>query len=223
MVGTFLGPTMAFASAPGRGITAEFEVALMEQVIDHHYSALRMTELAAGTDTRRSTELSAYEGTSPTPSYPATNAKASMVEIRSSARMENRGQREQIIQLQKFLRVWYGVNYQPKVRSEQQAAIAILEHAQPGRAFDHAYLEIFARHHYELFEPLNACMTGVDRRHDALIRLCSEMWHAQTSAVDEMRELLEQDFGVVDYQPFSDARPLQTEHASPRGQHSGGD
>lgn len=64
-------------------------------------------------------------------------------------------------------------------------------------------------------------MTGVDRRHDALIRLCSEMWHAQTSAVDEMRELLEQDFGVVDYQPFSDARPLQTEHASPRGQHSG--
>ena len=30
----------------GRAITANFEVALMVLLIDHHYSALRMTELA---------------------------------------------------------------------------------------------------------------------------------------------------------------------------------
>lgn len=31
--------------APGRAITANFEVALMQLLIDHHYSASRMTGL----------------------------------------------------------------------------------------------------------------------------------------------------------------------------------
>ncbi|MFM0033962.1 DUF305 domain-containing protein [Paraburkholderia strydomiana] len=211
------------ADSPGRGITAGFEVALMKQIIDHHYSALRMTELAAGTDVKRSDALSATEGTSPTPSYPPTKAKASLPEIQSNARMENRTQREQILQLQKFLSDWYGISYQPTTPPEQSAAIAILEHAQAGKSFDHAYLEVFARHHYELFEPLNACITGSDRRHYDLIRLCRQMWNAQTSAVDEMRELLERNFSIGDYQPFDGNHPLHTEHGSLRGQHSGGD
>ncbi|MDR5751314.1 MULTISPECIES: DUF305 domain-containing protein [unclassified Caballeronia] len=219
----FPASTTAVAAEQGRGLTANFEIALMEQIIDHHYSALRMTELAAGTDTRRTGDLSPNEGTSPTPAYPATRSKASMAEVKSNARMENRTQREQILQLEQFLTEWYGVNYQPKVRPEQQPAIGILEHAQSGRTFDHAYLEVFARHHYELFEPLNGCITGADRRHVALVRLCTEMWHAQTAGVDEMRELLEQKFGVVDYQPFDGDRPLRTRPASPRGYHSGGD
>ncbi|EKS72716.1 putative lipoprotein [Burkholderia sp. SJ98] len=217
-----LASTSAFADGPGRGITANFEVPLMEMIIDHHYSALRMTELAAGTDVRRTGNLSPGEGTSPSPGFPPSQAKASIDEVKSNARMENRAQREQILQLQSLLRDWYGINYQPQIRSEQQAAIGMLEHAQPGKAFDRAYLEVFSHHHYQLFKPLNGCMTGVDRRHHELIRLCNEMWHAQTSAVDEMRELLAKNFGIADYQPFSDASPLQTEGGSLRGQHSSG-
>ncbi len=214
--------TPAYADGPGRGITANFEVTLMETIIDHHYSALRMTELAAGTDVRRSGNLSPNEGTSPSPGFPPTQAKATVDEIKSNARMENRTQREQILQLQSLLHNWYGINYQPQLRPEQQAAIGILEHAQPGKSFDRAYLEVFSHHHYQLFKPLNGCMTGVDRRHAELTRLCNQMWHAQTGAVDEMRELLEKDFGIADYQPFSDASPLQPEGGSLRGQHSGG-
>lgn len=212
----------AYADGPGRGLTADFEVALMESIIDHHFSALRMTELAAGTDVRRSGSVSMTEGTSPSPGFPPTQAKATIDEIKSNARMENRTQREQILQLQSLLHDWYGINYQPQLRPEQQAAIGILEHAQPGKSFDRAYLEVFSHHHYQLFKPLNGCMTGVDRRHDQLIRLCNQMWHAQTSAVDDMRELLEKDFGIADYQPFSDASPLQPEGGRLRGQHSGG-
>lgn len=43
----------AFANGPGRGATATFEKNYLVFIIDHHYSALRMTELAAGTDTQR--------------------------------------------------------------------------------------------------------------------------------------------------------------------------
>ncbi len=217
-----LASASTFADGPGRGITANFEVNLMETIIDHHFSALRMTELAAGTDVRRSGNLSPTEGTSPSPGFPPTQAKAGSDEIKSNARMENRAQREQILQLQSLLRDWYGTNYQPQLRPEQQAAIGILEHAQPGKSFDRAFLEVFSHHHYQLFKPLNGCMTGVDRRHEELVRLCNQMWHAQTSAVDEMRELLEKNYRIADYQPFSDASPLQSEGGSLRGQHSGG-
>ena len=52
------GAGKARADEPGRGLTARFETQFMMQAIDHHYAALRMTELAAGTDlTREEIEL----------------------------------------------------------------------------------------------------------------------------------------------------------------------
>ena len=41
-------PTLA--DEPGRGWSADFEKRYLRMIIDHHYSALRITELAAGTD-----------------------------------------------------------------------------------------------------------------------------------------------------------------------------
>jgi len=39
---------------PGRGLTRDFEIQFIENTIDRHFSALRMTELAAGTPPQRS-------------------------------------------------------------------------------------------------------------------------------------------------------------------------
>src|SRR6476661_3632020 len=56
----------ASADGPGRGHTANFEKAYLQFIIDHHYSALRMTELAAGTDLQRDTAIdNPQEGTAP--------------------------------------------------------------------------------------------------------------------------------------------------------------
>jgi hypothetical protein len=44
-----LSPVIAFADGPGAGLTAQYETAFMKMAIDHHFAALRMTELAAGT------------------------------------------------------------------------------------------------------------------------------------------------------------------------------
>lgn len=45
--------TVVFADVPGRGRTAAFEVNCLRFIINHHASATRMTELAAGTDPTR--------------------------------------------------------------------------------------------------------------------------------------------------------------------------
>lgn len=213
--------TGLLADDPGRGLTGPFEVNFMELTIDHHFAALRMTELAAGTDPQRQAAISPDEGTSPTPGYSSTPAKASLDDLKSLARRNNRMQREEIMMLQTFLRDWYGINYQPKVRPENQPLINVLEKAQAGDDFNHAFFEAFSRHHFMLMEPVNGCLTGSDVRHQDLLRACTQMWHSQISDIDEMRHELERHYNIVDYQPFPNQQPLRTRPGAPRGQHSG--
>lgn len=196
---------------PGRGLTGQFEIQFMKFAVDHHFSALRITELAAGTDVQRNAAISPNEGTSPTPGYPFTGPKADLDDLRSMARQANRVQREDILMLQMFLRDWYGISYQPHVTPDGQEKIEILEAARPGKDFDHKFFEVFSRHHFMLMDSVNRCLTGSEPLHPDLARLCGDMWHGQISEIDGMRRELARHFGIVDYQPFKD----------PRGQHSG--
>ena len=82
---TALSVSAVSADEPGRGLTATFEQNYLKFIIDHHYSALRMTELAAGTDLQREAAISPTEGTSPTPSTAAIQGKAHSDEIKSMA------------------------------------------------------------------------------------------------------------------------------------------
>ena len=50
------------ADAPGRGLTAPFEREYLRFVIDHHFAALRITELAAGTDLTRDQTIGGMKG-----------------------------------------------------------------------------------------------------------------------------------------------------------------
>ncbi len=138
------------------------------------------------------------------------------------ARRNNRMQREEIMKMQGFLRDWYGIQYQPRVRPENAVQIAILERAQPGADFNHAFYELFARHHYTLMEPVNACMTGTDLGHDELRMECRGMWHSQIADIEMIRMELKKHFGIEDYQPFRNLEPLRGNNGMPRGDHSGG-
>ena len=213
----------ALADRPGHGLTARFEVEFMQMTIDHHFAALRMTELAAGTDMQRNPEISDSEGTSPTNGFAATPAKATLDDLKSMARRNNRMQREEIMTLQGFLKDWYGIQYQPRLRADARSAIAILERAHPGADFNHLFYETFSRHHYMLMEPVNGCMTGTDLAHNELRRECLSMWHSQISDIDMMRHELKKHFNIVDYQPFNGLEPLRGGNGAPRGQHSGPD
>ncbi len=197
-------PTLA--DEPGRGWSADFEKRYLRMIIDHHYSALRITELAAGTDQQRDDDISPMEGTSPTPRTAPVQAKAASDEIKSMARRNNRMQREEILTAQRFLRDWYGINYWPRLTPEGQAQIAILEKAAAGRAFDHLFLEVLSRHHYMALGPSTDCQVAVDLEHHEIVRYCAGIVHSQINDIQDMREMLSKEFGYHDYQPLSGDR-----------------
>ena len=88
------------------------EVQYLTFTIDHHYSALRITELAAGTAAVGSS--SNYAG-SPNV-FPSTPAKATNQVALSVATMANMGQRMEIIEAQGFLQTYYGIEYTPSLQ-----------------------------------------------------------------------------------------------------------
>lgn len=165
----------SIADEAGVGRTTSFEVRYLKFIADHHYSALRITELAAGTDERRDGPITPDEGTSPTPGEQLVTAKASSDELKSMARRNNRMQREEILTALGFLRDWYGVDYQPHVRPVNQAQIELLEAAPTGSEFDHLFMEVLSRHHFMALEPSVRCQVASDLTHAALNRYCSPM------------------------------------------------
>lgn len=200
-VAVALGSAGLRADEPGRGRTAAFEVAYLRFIIDHHFSALRMTELAAGTDPVRDPAIDPTEGTSPTPGYEPTPAKATLPEILSMARGANRMQREEILRAQKFLHEWYGQDYEPRLRANARRLIATLEHTPGGRGFDRTFLEVFSRHHYQALQPSVDCLVSRELRHDDLERYCNGIVHMQTNEITDMRKLLCSEFGICDFMP----------------------
>lgn len=209
---TSLLPGVAAADEPGRGLTAEFETNFLKMIIDHHYSSLRITELAAGTAVHRSPQIKPDEGTAPTPGTAATPAKSTLQEVKSLARRNNRMQREEILMAQDFLKKWYGLSHAPQLDQEGRQMIALLEKVAAGPEFDHAFLEVFSRHHYMALTPGVNCIVASELRHDELHRYCEGMVHAQLNDIADMRDLLAKRFGIVDYQPTKGIR----------GTHSGG-
>jgi uncharacterized protein (DUF305 family) len=203
-------PVLVKADEPGRGLTARFEVRYLQFIIDHHFVALRMTDLAAGTDAERNAEILATEGTSPSPDFSPTEAKASLNELKSLARRNNRMQREEILTAQQFLREWYGIEYTPQLTPENQQAIALLEGIQAGSPFDIEFMEIFSRHHYDAATRSVQCLVASELTHKDLERYCRGIVNAQLQDIDEMRHLLCNAYSICDYRPFG----------GPEGRHS---
>jgi uncharacterized protein (DUF305 family) len=201
IVSLILLSTVAVAAdTPGRGRTGSFEVAYLQFIINHHASALRMTELAAGTDVTRDAMMQPTEGTSPTPGYPTTAARSRLEQIKSMARMANRAQREEIAKAQRMLKEWYGVDARPAVTPEGQQMIDALERVSAGVDFDRAFLAIFSQHHYGALKPSVDCQVNRELEHDDLDRYCRGIVHAQINEITEMRKMLCKEFNVCDLQ-----------------------
>ena len=197
----------AFADGPGRGSTATFEKNYLIFIIDHHYSALRMTELAAGTDTQRNAPVSnPGEGTSPTPGYGATVAKASDDQIRSMSRQANRTQREEIMKAQRFLQDWYGMQHQPQLTADGQRMIVNLESTPAGAQFNQVFLRTFSNHHLSALAPSLHCQVKSDIAHTPLHRYCENIVVAQKNGINDMREMLCKKYGDCGFVPATGDR-----------------
>jgi uncharacterized protein (DUF305 family) len=192
----------AAADGPGRGATASFEKNYLVFIIDHHYSALRMTELAAGTDTQRNAPVSnPSEGTSPTPGFGASVAKASDDQIRSMSRQANRTQREEIMRAQRFLHDWYGMQHTPQLTPDGQRMIATLESTPAGSQFNQVFLRTFSTHHLSALAPSLHCQVKSDIAHDPLHRYCENIVVTQKNGINDMREMLCKQYGDCGFVP----------------------
>ncbi|MES2899331.1 MAG: DUF305 domain-containing protein [Pseudomonadota bacterium] len=200
----------AIAEEPGRGISAQFEKEFLRMIINHHYSALRITELAAGTDVHRDGQVTPAEGTSPTPGTASTPGKSRIDDVRSLARRNNRMQREEILMAQGFLRNWYGITHAPQLDDVGRRMIHELEHASAGPQFDHAFLEVLSRHHFMALSPAATCVVASDVLHTELQRYCRNIVQAQLSDIEEMRDMLAKHFNIADYQPTRGIRGIHT-------------
>ena len=192
--------TTTIADTPGRGRAAAFEINYLRFIINHHFSALRMSELAACTDPVRDAAMSATEGTAPTEGFPSTPSKSRLDDIKSMARAANRMQREEIGMAQQMLREWY-TDHRPVVTPDGQRLIDAVETASSGRAFDQAFLMNFSRHHYMALQPSLDCQIHRELSHDKLDRYCRGIVHAQVNEITEMRMMLCREFSLCDYQP----------------------
>ncbi|MDQ1829123.1 DUF305 domain-containing protein [Massilia scottii] len=182
--------------------TARFEQQYLIFVIDHHFGALRMAELAAGTEVQRSAAFSPREGTSPTPNFRATVAKAALAEIKSIGRRDNRVQREEILAAQRMLMKWYRLNHTPTLSGDAKRMIAMLERAPAGPEFDKAFLRHMTHHHYQVLGPSVQCAVGAQLEHGELQRYCKGILDAQMTQIDDMRHLLCERYSDCHYQPF---------------------
>lgn len=194
----------AYADGPGRGQTATFEKNYLTFIIDHHYSALRMSELAAGTDTTRDAQVvDPEEGTSPSPGFAATSGKASDVQIKSMARLANRMQREEIGRAQRWLRDWYGVQHEPQLNDEGRRMIAMLDGTPEGTQFDQVFLRMFSNHHLSALAPSLHCVVKSDIGHGDLQRYCEDIVMTQKNSINDMRNMLCKQFSQCDFVPLT--------------------
>jgi uncharacterized protein (DUF305 family) len=214
-LGLAVAPSRVIADEPGRGLTAAFEVKYLKFAIDHHFAALRVTELAAGTDATRDPEITPSEGTASTPGFAQTPAKATLDQIKSLARRNNRMQREEILTAQRFLREWYGIEYQPQLSEMSRAQIEILEQAQAGDQFNHLFLEILSRHHFIITVRSVRCLTSSELTHDDLERYCRGILEGQLNDIADMRTLLCRNYNICDYQPL---RGIKGRHSGDEGE-----
>lgn len=197
----------AAADGPGRGSTATFERNYLVFIIDHHYSALRMSELAAGTDTQRDAAVSnPSEGTAPTPGFAATVAKASDDQIRSMARQANRTQREEIMKAQRFLRDWYGVQHEPQLSAEGRNMLTVLDSTPAGPQFNQTFLRMFSNHHLSALAPSVHCQVKSDIAHIGLLRYCENIVVTQKNGINDMREMLCKNYSDCGFVPATGDR-----------------
>ncbi len=167
------------------------EVQYLTFTIDHHYSALRMTELAAGTAAVGSS--SNYAG-SPNV-FSSTPAKATDPVALSIAAMANMGQRREIVEGQGFLQTYYGISYAPSLQPYLAPVVEYVDQAAAGDPFNIAFLEAFSGHHATLVPPSQACTTAAV--HADVRDYCAGIVANQTMQISQMRTELATAYSIT--------------------------
>lgn len=195
---------IAFTAAPAQadaiiaGETGAFEVDYLTFILDHHWSGLRATELAAGslpdaTAANVPPTVNPYPG-SPV-SFPPTAGKGTNEVVLDIATKSNMAQRMEIFEGQGFLQDWYGTSTTLEVPPSGAELISLLDAAAPGDPFNIAFLTNFSMHHIMAISRSLECVERAG--HAELVDYCSKIVAAQTMDVQRMRAELASEYGII--------------------------
>ena len=144
-------------AAPQVG-TARFEIDFMQDMIDHHAMAVETAELCV--------------------------AKAVHEELRELCQRIIAAQSREIEVLQRWLRQWYGVSYEPQMKPADERMIEDLA-SLSGAEFEIAFMQMMIEHHEAAIREADTCL---DRAyHRELERLCGNIVATQSAEIEQMR------------------------------------
>ena len=151
--------TAVYASGPAPDKDqAKFEVNFLTMMIDHHYAAVKMSELCDGRVIH-------------------PELKALCDHIRTS-------QTAEIRQMQAWLRDWYGVTHEPELSGKARKQIEELSRTT-GAAFEIAYMTMMIEHHADAIVEGAECLQRA--YHADMINMCAKMVADQGDEIAQMR------------------------------------
>lgn len=159
-------PALAKADEPAPDkATAKYEIDFMKGMIDHHAMAVMMGEMCV--------------------------ARAVHEELRALCQNIITTQSREIKMMQAWLRDWYGISYEPRVKDGgQMKKLASLF----GAEFEIEFMQMMIKHHLKAIREASQCVERV--YHDQLRELCENIITTQAAEIEQMRTWLCQWYGI---------------------------
>ena len=152
--------------APNKA-TAKFEITFMEGMIDHHFMAVQMANICL--------------------------QKAVHEELRTLCQNIANTQSQEIATMQSWLQDWYGISYQPQMKTGDMRVLEKLS-SLSGAEFEIEFMQMMIEHHLAAIREASKC---VERAyHEALRDLCEGIIVTQAAEIEQMRTWLCQWYGI---------------------------
>lgn len=162
--------TSVFAAAPAPSKDqAKFEIRFLEEMIDHHYGAVKMAELCAG--------------------------RATHAELLQMCESIETMQMAEIEMMQEWLQSWYGVTHEPHLMGKARRQIEKLSQ-MTGAQFEIAFMTMMIEHHSMAVMMSIDCLQRA--YHPEMLNMCAEMMAAQGDEIVQLRLWLCQWYSICD-------------------------
>lgn len=160
----------AFAAGPApERDQRRFEIDFLESMIDHHYGAIKMSELCDG--------------------------RTVHAELKQMCDSIKTNQAAEIEKMQAWLQSWYGVTHEPRLDQRTRRQIEELSRLT-GAAFEKAYMTMMIRHHSMAAIMAIDCLNQA--YHPEMLDMCAKMLGMQGDEIAQLRIWLQQWYGIND-------------------------
>ena len=169
-VAAFVFASSAFAAAPApERDQRRFEVGFLRMMIDHHYGAVKMSELCDG----RTVHDELHE-------------MCDSIKAMQTAEIQT---------MQGWLQTWYGVTHEPRLDQRTRKQIERLARLT-GEEFEKSYMTTMIQHHSMAAKMAIDCLNQAYNAE--MMNMCAEMLAMQGDEIVQLRVWLQQWYGIAD-------------------------